>query len=89
MLNNIIFIVKTQRCVKLPKLTYLIFKRIDGSIAEFKNICIKLLHNLQKYELTLILEEQERLLKIKKLPNTEEDQELVNFSHRDKKKSDN
>ena len=39
--------------------------------------------------LTLIQEEQERLLKIKKLPNTEEDQELVNFSHRDKKKSDN
>lgn len=89
MIKNIIFIVKTQKCIKLPKLTYLIFKRIDGSIAEFKNICIKILHGLQNYELELIEEEQLRLSKIKKLPNTEEDQELVNFSHRDKKKSDN
>ena len=61
--------------------------KIDGDIVEYKTLASKIIEDLQLFQNKIYLDERDKKLSNKKEVN--EDEEVVNFSHREKNKEVN
>ena len=78
--------IKTNKLLICKGVVSVCFTKIDGDIVDYKKLASKIIENLQTFQNKIYLDERDKKLSNKKEVN--EDEEVVNFSHRDSKKDE-